>query len=529
MDFQLADLLEALCDADRDAEVLVAGERRFTRGALDERANRLAHHLAGRGVQRGDRVGVYACNRGEWVEALVACWKLGAAAINVNYRYVVDELRYLWDNATLTTLIYERGFAPQVRTLALDFPRLTRYLVLEDGSDEPEAPGVPYEDALASSSPERGFAPRSGDDRHVLYTGGTTGLPKGVVWRHEDLYRNLAWPLARIETPEQIVRQSPNPMGLRTLALAPLMHGGGQYPLIITVFNGGVSVLSTDRSFDAERVLDLVARERVMTLNVIGDAMGAPIADAALDPTYERDLSALRVVTSGGAILSEPVRARLRTAFPDAVVTGGVGASEIGTAAFEAGREEHDGPRFKLATDTAVLDDDLEPVPPGGVGRVARRGAIPVGYLGDPERTAATFPVDRHGIRWVIPGDYARVEPDGTFVLLGRGSACINSGGEKIYPDEVEHVVALHPAVHDVIVVGAADPTWQERVVALVDPEPGSELSLVALQAHCRRHLAGYKIPRALVLGPLRRTEIGKPDYRWATARAAEASGSPGR
>lgn len=523
MDFQLADLFEALCDADPAAEVVVAGPRRSTRGELDERANRLAHHLEREGIRRGDRVGVYSFDRGEWVEALLACWKLGATAINVNYRYVVDELRYLWENADLDALVYEREFAAPVRTLAPDFPRLTRYVVLEDGSAAPDTPGVPYEEALAAASPERGFAPRSGDDHHVLYTGGTTGLPKGVVWRHEDLYRNLAWPLARIDTPDEIVRQSPNPMRLRTLALAPLMHGGGQYPLVITVFNGGVSVLSTDRSFDAGRVLDLAARERVTTINLIGDAMGAPIAAAASDPRAQRDLSSLKVVTSGGAVLSEPVRERLRAAFPAAVVTGGVGASEIGTAAFESGREAHDGPRFKVAADTAVLDDGLEPVPAGGVGRVARSGAIPLGYLGDPDRTAATFPTDGHGVRWVIPGDYARVEADGTFVLLGRGSACINSGGEKIYPDEVEHVVALHPAVRDVIVVGAPDPTWQERVVALVDPEPGTELTLDALQDHCRRHLAGYKVPRALVLGPLRRTEIGKPDYRWATARAADA------
>ncbi len=207
MEFQLADLFEALCDAEPEADVLVAGERRYTRGALDERANRLAHHLDREGVARGDRVGVYSCNRGEWVEALFACWKLGAAAININYRYVTDELRYLWENADLRALVYERRFARHVRALGADFPQLTSYVVLEDDADHPHAPGAPYEEALAAAPSERGFATRSADDRHVLYTGGTTGLPKGVVWRHEDLYRNLAWPLARIDRPEDIAQR----------------------------------------------------------------------------------------------------------------------------------------------------------------------------------------------------------------------------------------------------------------------------------------------------------------------------------
>jgi len=531
VEFQLADLFEALTDDAPDAEVLVAGQVRHTRQILDRRANRLAHHLAGEGVTRGDRVAVYAYNRAEWVESLLACWKLGASAVNVNYRYVADELRHVLVDASPAVLVYERGFAANLADVLDDVEELATLLVLEDGSppDSP-TPGVDYEEALAESSEERGFAPRSGDDEYVLYTGGTTGLPKGVVWRHEDLYTNLArrlsagqrgTPASGIERPEDVVVMSENPLGLRTLALAPLMHGGGQYPLVITMFNGGVTVVSTDRSFDAERVLTLVADEDVTTLTIIGDAMGAPLAEAAASGEWAPD--SLGVITTGGAVLSEDVRAALREAFPGAVVTGGIGASEIGTAAYEAGAEGVEGPHFRLAADTAILDDALEPVPPGGVGRVARRGAIPLRYHGDPEKSAENFPVDRHGTRWVVPGDIARVEDDGTFVLLGRGSQCINTGGEKVFPDEIENVLAGHPDVADVIVVGAPDPVWQQRVVALVDPVEGASPTLTELQAHCRKRLAGYKVPRGLVLGPLRRTEVGKPDYPWAeeTARSA--------
>lgn len=537
MEFQFADLYEALTDAGPDAPVLVAGDVRCTRAVLDGRANQLAHHLDRSGITRGDRVAVYSHNRVEWVESLLACWKLGAAAVNVNYRYVEDELRYVLDDSEPRALIYERGLAAPVTGVIGDVPGLDTILVLEDDSpvESVTIAGDPYEGALGAASVGRGFAPRSGDDIHLLYTGGTTGMPKGVVWRHEDLYTNLARrhtaglggaPSGGIERPDQIVRVSGNPLGLRTLALAPLMHGGGQYPFIITTFNGGVSILSTDRTFDASRVLRLVVDEDVMTLNIIGDAMGRPLAEAALREDALRgdadDVGSLRAITSGGAVLSADVRSDLRAAFPGVLVTGGVGASEIGTAAFEVGHEETDGPRFKLAHDTAVLDEDLEPLGPGGVGRVARRGAIPLRYHGDPSGTGERFPVDRHGTRWVVPGDWARVEDDGTFVLLGRGSQCVNTGGEKVFPDEVENVLAGHPDVEDVIVVGAPDPTWQERVVALVAPRAGTAPSLDELQAHCRAHLAGYKVPRALVLGPLRRTEVGKPDYRWATQRARE-------
>jgi acyl-CoA synthetase (AMP-forming)/AMP-acid ligase II len=281
MEFQLADLYECLCDAGPDADVVIGGGRRLSRADLDARANRLAHHLQAEGVGAGDHVGIYATNRLEWIEALLACWKIRAAAVNVNYRYVTDELRYIWDNSDIVALVYEREFSPHVATLAGEFPALRSTLVLEDGSDAAPGPGGGYEAALAAASEARDFGPRSGDDIYLVYTGGTTGMPKGVLWRHEDLYRNvIAALMGEFDAPEQIAKQAGNPLGMRTLTLSPLMHGGGQFPFLITVMNGGVGLFPVSKSFDPREVLSIIEKERVTTLSIIGDAMGRPIAGA---------------------------------------------------------------------------------------------------------------------------------------------------------------------------------------------------------------------------------------------------------
>ncbi len=528
MEFQLADLYECLCDADPDAIVVIADEQEIRRGELDRRANRLAHILLDAGVGRGDHVGVYSFNRIEWLETLLACWKIGAATININFRYVRSELRYLWENSDMVALVYERGFSDHVAALASDFPALRTYLRLDDGSEEKlPGPGADYESALAEASEDRDFAPRSGDDLYIVYTGGTTGMPKGTLWRHADLYSNVARRLTGpIERPEEIAQQSDNPLGLRMLTLSPLMHGGGQWPLFICIFNGGVAVLPTSMHFDPDHVLNLVERYDVTTLSIIGDAMGRPIAEARMNPASKHQTSALKAISTGGALLTAGVRDLLREAFGSIYISGGIGSSEIGTAARETPHfDPAGGPRFALDTQVAVLDDELCPIPPGsgGIGLIARQGDIPLGYYKDPEKTASTFRTDADGTRWVLPGDWARVEDDGTISLLGRGSQCINSGGEKIFPDEIEAVLAEHPDIRHAAVVGVPDATWMERVVAVVEPlKPGNPPTLEDIQTHCRVHLAGYKLPRALVVSDLKRTPAGKVDYVWAKARAEE-------
>jgi len=531
--FHLADLWEALADAGPDAECLVAGSVRHTRQSLDEAANRVARLLAGRGVRPDDHVGIYARNRAEYVEALLGCWKAGAVPINLNWRYVADELRHVVADADLVAMLAERAYVPVLDELAPEFPGVHTYVLLDDGTtDAPEHfDALRWDDAVADQSPERlPAAGRTGDARYILYTGGTTGMPKGVVWRHEDFFYaccmggNVLEPIA---APAEIRANAQPAFRVDALVLGPLMHGGGQWLTLIALFTGSKAVLFSGRSFDAEAVLDLVAAERPSTIGIIGDAMGRPFAEAVLANPGRWDLSSLATIGNGGAMLTGSVKAQLREAFPDAIVNDSYGASETGAAGREVDeRDPGAGPAFTVDGDTSVLDPDtLEPVEPGSgqPGLFARRGHIPLGYWKDSEKTAATFRVDAAGDRWVVPGDFATVDEQGRIVLIGRGSGCINTGGEKVFPEEVEAAIRSHPEVLDAVVVGLPDERWGQQVVALVSLRPGAdELTLEALQAHCRQHLAGYKVPRALVVGAAPRTNVGKPDYVTAARMAAD-------
>jgi len=538
MEFNLADLFEIVADTVPDRLALVAGEARRTYRDLDERATRLAHHLGAAGVGPGDHVAVFAWNRAEWLEAELGIYKARAAVINVNYRYLTDELAYVLENSDAVAVVFERSLAPLVLAARVQAPRLRQFVVLADGSSDEDSEravaalgAVPYDDALAGASPERDFGPRSPDDPYLLYTGGTTGLPKGVVWRAEDIFfaalggggfgqlpiRVAAELAERVATDER-----------RTVGVvnAPMMHGGGQWVTFITFYGGNTAVLNCDRHYDGDRVLRLAEREHANSIMVVGDAMARPLADALGAPDASYDLSALVAIGSGGAILSKAVKEELRALLPGVIVTDSFGASETGAAGtvrdFDGPAA---GPRFTVSEWVAVLDDDGRPVGAGTgqVGRLARRGHIPLAYYKDPEKTAATFVTDPDGARWVVPGDYATVEADGTLNLLGRGSVCINTGGEKVYPEEVEATLKSHPDVFDAVVVGVPDERFVERVAAIVTPRPGATVTLDDLQGFCRARLASYKMPRQLhVTDDIPRTPVGKPDYRWAKRIATQ-------
>ena len=531
MQFNLADLFECVADAAPDRMALVAGEVRQSYRQLDQRANRLAHHLAASGHQPGDWIGILAQNRAEWIESMLAAFKVRTAPINLNYRYQDEELRYVIDDADLVTLVFERRFAPRIVRIRNDLPRLRHFLCLEDGSDvDVSALGAaPYEAALAAAPMGRGFGARSPDDRYVLYTGGTTGLPKGTLWRQEDIFfaalggGNFGGdPIRR---PEEIAGNAAKEPRATLLAIAPMMHGGGQWTTFNAFFAANSLVLYTGASFDPNQIWRLVERERVTSLSIVGDAMGRPLAEALAGSGASFDLSSLTSLSSGGAILSKAVKQQLREQLPKVPILDSFGASETGyngTVLDLAGPPA--GPRFTLHPETTVLGDDDRPLSPGSgvVGRLARRGHVPLGYHKDPVKTAQTFPVI-DGVRWVVPGDFATLEADGTLVLLGRGSVCINSGGEKVFPEEVEAALKSHPDVFDAVVVGVPDARFGEAVAALVTPRPGCAPGLEALAAHCRARLAGYKAPRALVcVDEIVRTPAGKPDYRWAKRRASE-------
>ena len=556
MQFNIADLFEAVADAVPERVALVAGPTRLTYAELEARANRLAHGLADQGIGPGDHVGCYLHNEAEHLEAMLAAYKLRAVPINVNYRYVDAELEYLFADAGLAALVYGAEFRPHVAAVA---PRVGSVRVVIEVT-VPSAPPAPanvarvpgtldYEPLLAASSPTRIGGPRSGDDRYILYTGGTTGRPKGVVWRQEDIVFTALGggnaggpPLTRPEDIAAAVLENraqrvgpflppghPGPDHFVNFGLGPLMHAGGQWSALGTLLGGATCVLDPDRHLDLARVLDLVERERVVALNLVGDANARPLADVLDARPGAWDLSSLLLLGSGGSMLSADVKQRLLDAIPSVLgILEGLGSSESPVQGIAITRRDTPPAALAFAArdTTVVLDDDLRPVAPGSgvVGRMATTGRIPIGYHNDPEKSAATF-VTVDGVRYALPGDMATVDADGTLRLLGRGSLCINTGGEKVYPEEVEAALKSHPGVADAVVVGVPDPTWGERVAAVVEPgDPAAPPTLADLDAHFRAHVAGYKVPRVLVLvDEVARTAAGKPDYRWAKATATGA------
>ena len=532
MEYNLADLWERVADTVPDHEALVYADRRLTFAEEDERATRLANALAARGVGPGDHVALYLYNSTEYLEGMLAAFKLRAVPINVNYRYVEDELRYLLDDADACAVVFHREFAPKLAAISASLPELRTFIAVDDGSAAAPASlaAVDYESAIAAESAMRDFGARSADDLYILYTGGTTGMPKGVMWRHEDVFFGAMGGAGGggkpITSPEEIAERCIEPRA-RCVPACPFMHGTAHWMAFSTLFSGGSVVIPAEHRLDALKLWELVEREQANFMVIVGDAFARPMLDALDTPAGAAlDVSGLRVLLSGGAILSPALKRALVERLPGVLIVDGYGASETGgqgQSVVVSGSDIPSAPQFRVSDDTLVLGDDLRPAPPGVIGRLARRGPIPLGYYKDPAKTAATFPVV-DGVRWAVPGDHAVAGDDGMITLLGRGSVSINSGGEKVYPEEVESVLKGHAEVIDAVVVGVPDQRWGERVVAVVQARPGTQPTLESLQAHAREHLARYKLPREIVFVPsITRSPSGKPDYRWAKATATAA------
>ena len=543
MAYNMADLFEHAVDAVPDRVNIICGDETRTYAEMENRANRLAHHLADSGIEPGTHVGIYAANSIEWVEAMLAIFKIRAVPININFRYVEAELRYLFDNADLEALVYREEFGPRVAGIIAECPRLQHLVMIPDGSGAKQAglDPVDYADALASGSPERDFEPRSSDDIVIIYTGGTTGMPKGVMWRSEDIFFALIggtdpFTHERVTDEFQHARNAAAAGGqLVFLNTPPLMHGAAFASTLMQSFQGNVNVLV--ERFDPTDVWRVIERNKVNSVLIVGDAMGRPMIEAleAMEAAGEEvDLSNLISLSSSAAVFSPTVKDRFLERFPNLILTDSIGATESGftgirTVSKDDTAMKGGGPTVSPGRDTVVLDDDLNVLAPGtGVtGRVARGGNIPLGYYKDDAKTAATFIIAADGNRYSVPGDFAMVEEDGCITLLGRGSVCINTGGEKVYPEEVESVLKAHPDVFDAIVVGAPDERWGQRVSALVQVREGHDLDLDDLNRHAREQLAGYKVPRAVQLvDEVRRSPSGKADYPWALALAAEKKDS---
>jgi 3-oxocholest-4-en-26-oate---CoA ligase len=519
-EFNLADLWEAVADCVPDRVALRCGEQGRTYAQLEKRSNRLAHWYLEQGVQTGDHIGLYSENCVEYVEATLASYKVRAVPININYRYTASELERLFNDADLVGVVHQSGYTDRVTEVEPQVPMLRWKLAF----------GSSYDDALASSSPARDFGPRSGDDPYILYTGGTTGLPKGVVWRQEDAFfacmggGNPALP--EVTSVAELIERIASDQST-FLLLAPLMHAAGGWVVLLHLFSGNKVVLWPG-SLEPREVWRTMEREKVTATSTVGDAVMRPLLDAWEDFDTKPDIESLAVVSSGGAPLSTALRDRFLTTFPSIPLSDGYGSSETG---IQAGRiflgpvGANQEPQF-TAQQAVVLDEEThQPVAPGSgtVGRVARSGRIPLGYYKDPAKSAATF-VEWEGRRWSLTGDMGTVAGDGTITLLGRGNLCINTGGEKVYPEEVEAVMRQSGAVYDVVVVGAPDERWGERVVAVVQLTPGTNPTEGDLMGLVRVSLAGYKVPKQVIfVDEVVRSPTGKADYRWAAAVAASS------
>jgi 3-oxocholest-4-en-26-oate---CoA ligase len=533
--FNHADLFEGVVDAVAERTALICGDRRLTYAELDAEANRFAHHLDSAGVRPGQHVGMQLYSGVEYAAAIIAALKIRAVPVNVNYRYVESELEYLYRDADLVALLYDAEFTDRVAAAAPTAPALRHLISAGASPARLSAPARPprlpvpvrYEDAIAGQTPTRGFPPRSAEDVYIIYTGGTTGVPKGVMWHTGDLFFAFGGGNPGGEpvgSPEELVEKARTSGPIVMMPVSPLMHGAGQMAMFISFWMGGA--VAFVRKFDPAEVLKTIAREKVVTINIVGDAMAIPLADEIAAGSY--DLSSLLVVSSTGAILSGSVRDRLQSLLGSTIILDNFGSTEAGyTASGVAGATPESGLRYKPNDSLiTVLDSRLKPVEPGSgdIGQVARSGHISLGYYNDQKKTAETY-VTVDGRRWLLSGDLATVEGDGIIAVLGRGTLCINTGGEKVFPEEIEATLKAHPAVFDVIVTGIPDPHYGERVAAVVQLRAGRPAPRIdELDDHCRARLAGYKVPRTYAfVAELKRSPAGKADYRWARQTALRA------
>ncbi|MGV0693170.1 acyl-CoA synthetase [Mycobacterium paraintracellulare] len=540
--FTVPAVAKAVAAAIPDRELIIHGDRRYTYAQVIDRSNRLAAYLHSQGLvchtERDalaghevgqDLLGLYAYNGNEFVEALLGSFQARVAPFNVNFRYVKSELQYLLADSGATALLYHAAFAPRVAEILPDLPQLRVLIQIADASGNDLLNGaIDYEAALASVSPEPPPVQHSADDLYVLYTGGTTGMPKGVLWRQHDIFmtsfggRNLMTGEPSQSIDEIVERAAAGP-GTKLMILPPLIHGAAQWSVMTAITTGQSVVFPTVVDhLDADDVVRTIEREKVAVVTVVGDAMARPLVTAIEKGIA--DVSSLAVVANGGALLTPYVKQRLIEVLPNAVVVDGVGSSETGAQMHHMSTSGAVATgTFNAGPDTFVAAEDLTAIlEPGheGMGWLAQRGYVPLGYKGDAAKTAKTFPVI-DGVRYAVPGDRARHGADGSVELLGRDSVTINSGGEKIFVEEVETAIASHPAVADVVVAGRPSERWGQEVVAVVALAQGARAEADELVAHASNTLARYKLPKAIVFRPvIERSPSGKADYRWAREQA---------
>jgi fatty-acyl-CoA synthase len=540
--WNFAEVWEVVAEKIPDAPAQVQGDRRFTWGEFDRRANGVARTLLEAGAKEDDKVALYLYNAPEYLESMFGAWKAGLTPINTNYRYVDDELIYLWNNGDAVAVVFHGAFTENIDRIRDRVPQVQTWLWVDDRSGACPDWATPYE-AAAAASDERAIAPwgRSGDHLYMLYTGGTTGMPKGVMWRQDDLLRTLAGSAidaryrdgeADLELPRSLV----NGPGMVGLPACPLMHGTGCMTQLIVLTGGGCVVTLESRSFDVDETLDAIEREKVNLIAIVGDAFAKPITRALEAAPNRWDLSSLVAITSSGVMFSEPVKQGLLSFLPGALIIDAFSSSEaigMGQSVSSAVGAATTA-TFTIGENTRVIDEDGKDVVPGSGqrGRVAVGGFQPIGYYKDPEKSAATF-ITIDGKRYSVPGDYAEVDADGGIVLLGRGSVCINTGGEKVFPEEVEEILKTHPRISDAVAVGIPDEKFGEAITAVVELDPdadgsGDDLDTHDVIAHLKGKLASYKVPKSiLTVDTIGRAPNGKVDYKRLKQYAIDNVSSP--
>jgi acyl-CoA synthetase (AMP-forming)/AMP-acid ligase II len=507
-DWNLADLWDTVADAQPDAPAIAWGDRTTSWGEFRRRAEAIGAHLSSATSGPGARVALYLRNRPEYLETLYGCLGARLVPVNTNFRYTGEELVHVWTDADAEVVVLEPDFVPVADAVRPGLPTTMRWLCTGDAD---AVPGwcTPYAPLVAAPPvTPRTASERSGDDLLFIYTGGTTGLPKGVMWRQDDLFGVVnAAALKPYPTDDGLAgigraRADLGP-GMVNVIACPLMHGTGTMTAFNTLTNGGCVVLLRDKGFDPIELFDTVEARRAAGIVIVGDTFARPMAVALEGAPTRWDLDSVRIVNSSGTMWSEPVKARLRARLPNAMLIDSLGSTEaVGVGRSVSGGETGSATaRFSLGANAVVIDDDGQPIAPGSaaIGRLAVGGRCPIGYHKDPARTAATFPVI-DGVRYSVPGDLATVGADGTIHLLGRGSSVINTGGEKVFAEEVEEVLKTFGGVLDAGVVGIDDDRFGSIVTAVVVPVTGTELDLDALRQHTRLHLAGFKVPKHIVV-----------------------------
>ena len=533
MEFNAADIFEGVVDRVPDREAIVYGSTRLTYKELDARSNKAAHTLKKLGIKKGSHIGIYAFNCVEWLEIMLGAYKLCAIPININYRYVEEELKYLIDNADMEAIFYHKQFSKKLQNIREHLPTLKDFICIDDDSEDRCVIDESYdfEDLILNEDHSRLDVKRSGDDQYILYTGGTTGMPKGVVWRMEDVLMTLGGGIdavtgERYESPEAFADKCLQDQTI-AIALAPFMHGGAQWQSFNSFFSGWKLVIYDRISFDADYVWEVVAKEKVMNLTIMGDAMGRPLCDA-LPKALKKglDLSSLLIFSSTASVFSSSIKDTILEYLPNLFLIDAVGSSETGATGVNIHtkdgklKDSGGGPKFTKPNFSEILNLDTKEIIPSSdtetIGYLARRGHVPIAYYKDEEKSKKTF-IEVNGERFSIPGDMAKYEKDGQMTLLGRGSVSINSGGEKIFPEEVEMALKAHPNIFDCLVVGVKDERWGQKVVAVIQRRENLDLSLDDIKNVASKYIASYKMPKEIVFSELiERAPSGKPNYQWA-------------